>query len=161
MAVITSYSIHYTKLYEENGSVTVTAEIKDSTETESEKPRITSYNVCYTKLLRICTTRIVAGIGVPQFSAVMWCAEEADKSGIPVIADGGIKFSGDIPKAIAAGASSIMVGNLFAGLKEAPGSEIIYEGRIFKQYRGMGSIVITSYSIHYTKLYEKSNKRRV
>ncbi|MBI9105567.1 MAG: IMP dehydrogenase [Spirochaetales bacterium] len=88
----------------------------------------------------ICTTRIVAGIGVPQFSAVAWCAEEAEKSGIPIIADGGIKFSGDIPKAIAAGASSIMVGNLFAGLKEAPGREIIYEGRIFKQYRGMGSI---------------------
>jgi IMP dehydrogenase len=88
----------------------------------------------------ICTTRIVAGIGVPQFSAVSWCAEEAEKSGIPIIADGGIKFSGDIPKAIAAGASSIMVGNLFAGLKEAPGKEIIYEGRIFKQYRGMGSI---------------------
>ena len=88
----------------------------------------------------ICTTRIVAGIGVPQFSAVSWCAEEADKDNIPIIADGGIKFSGDIPKAIAAGASSIMVGNLFAGLKEAPGREIIYEGRIFKQYRGMGSI---------------------
>ncbi len=88
----------------------------------------------------ICTTRIVAGIGVPQFSAVSWCAEEAEKDNIPVIADGGIKFSGDIPKAIAAGASSIMVGNLFAGLKEAPGSEIIFEGRIFKQYRGMGSI---------------------
>ncbi|MDC7126702.1 MAG: IMP dehydrogenase [Spirochaetales bacterium] len=88
----------------------------------------------------ICTTRIVAGIGVPQFTAVSWCAEEAEKSGIPIIADGGIKFSGDIPKAIAAGASSIMVGNLFAGLKESPGREIIYEGRIFKQYRGMGSI---------------------
>ena len=88
----------------------------------------------------ICTTRIVAGIGVPQFTAVSWCAEEAAKDDIPIIADGGIKFSGDIPKAIAAGASSIMVGNLFAGLKEAPGSEIIYEGRIFKQYRGMGSI---------------------
>ena len=88
----------------------------------------------------ICTTRIVAGIGVPQFTAVNWCAEEAQKDNIPVIADGGIKFSGDIPKAIAAGASSIMVGNLFAGLKEAPGREIIYEGRIFKQYRGMGSI---------------------
>ncbi|MDC7228612.1 MAG: IMP dehydrogenase, partial [Spirochaetales bacterium] len=88
----------------------------------------------------ICTTRIVAGIGVPQLSAVSWCAEEAEKDDIPIIADGGIKFSGDIPKAIAAGASSIMVGNLFAGLKEAPGSEIIYEGRIFKQYRGMGSI---------------------
>ncbi len=88
----------------------------------------------------ICTTRIVAGIGVPQFSAVMWCAEEAEKDNIPIIADGGIKFSGDITKAIAAGGSSIMVGNLFAGLKESPGKEVIYEGRIFKQYRGMGSI---------------------
>jgi IMP dehydrogenase len=88
----------------------------------------------------ICTTRIVAGIGVPQFTAVLWCAEEADKSGIPVIADGGIKFSGDIVKAIGAGASTVMLGNLFAGLKESPGREIIYEGRIFKEYRGMGSL---------------------
>ncbi|MEW5816735.1 MAG: IMP dehydrogenase [Spirochaetota bacterium] len=88
----------------------------------------------------ICTTRIIAGIGVPQFSAVLWCSEEADKSNIPVIADGGIKFSGDVTKAIAAGAHSVMVGNLFAGLKEAPGKEIIYDGRMFKQYRGMGSI---------------------
>lgn len=88
----------------------------------------------------ICTTRIVAGIGVPQFSAVLWAAEEAAKHGIPVIADGGIKYSGDMVKAIAAGASAIMVGSLFAGLKEAPGREIIYEGRIFKAYRGMGSI---------------------
>jgi len=88
----------------------------------------------------ICTTRIVAGIGVAQFSAVMWCAEEALKHGIPVIADGGIKFSGDIVKAIAAGASSIMIGNLFAGIKEAPGRAIIYDGRMFKEYRGMGSI---------------------
>ena len=88
----------------------------------------------------ICTTRIVAGIGVPQFSAVLWCAEEAAKRGIPVIADGGIKFSGDITKAIAAGANTVMLGNLFAGLREAPGREIIYDGRMFKQYRGMGSI---------------------
>lgn len=88
----------------------------------------------------ICTTRIVAGIGVPQLSAVMWAAEEADRANIPVIADGGIKFSGDITKAIAAGASAVMIGNLFAGLREAPGREIIYEGRIFKTYRGMGSI---------------------
>ncbi len=88
----------------------------------------------------ICTTRIVAGIGVPQFSAVLWAAEEAASAGIPVIADGGIKFSGDITKAIAAGASTVMIGNLFAGLKEAPGREIIYEGRIFKSYRGMGSL---------------------
>ncbi len=88
----------------------------------------------------ICTTRIVAGIGVPQFSAVLWASEEASKRDIPVIADGGIKYSGDIAKAIGAGASSVMIGNLFAGLKEAPGKEIIYEGRIFKQYRGMGSM---------------------
>jgi len=88
----------------------------------------------------ICTTRIVAGIGVPQLSAVMWAAEEADRANIPVIADGGIKFSGDITKAIAAGASAVMIGNLFAGLREAPGREIIFEGRIFKTYRGMGSI---------------------
>lgn len=88
----------------------------------------------------ICTTRIVAGIGVPQFSAVMWCAEEAAKAGIPVIADGGIKFSGDIVKAIAAGAHTVMLGNLLAGLKEAPGRQIIYDGRMFKEYRGMGSI---------------------
>lgn len=88
----------------------------------------------------ICTTRIIAGIGVPQFSAVMTCAETAREHGVPVIADGGIKFSGDLVKAIAAGAAAVMIGNLFAGLKEAPGKEIIYEGRIFKQYRGMGSI---------------------
>jgi IMP dehydrogenase len=88
----------------------------------------------------ICTTRIVAGIGVPQFSAVLWCTEIAEKHDIPVIADGGIKFSGDITKAVAAGASTVMIGNLFAGLRESPGKEIIYEGRIFKSYRGMGSI---------------------
>jgi len=88
----------------------------------------------------ICTTRIVAGVGVPQFTAVLDCAEEAAKSGIPVIADGGIKFSGDITKAIGAGANVVMIGNLFAGLKEAPGREIIYDGRIFKEYRGMGSM---------------------
>jgi IMP dehydrogenase len=88
----------------------------------------------------ICTTRIVAGIGVPQFTAVWDCAEEAARSDIPVIADGGIKFSGDITKAIGAGADAVMIGNLFAGLKEAPGSEIIFDGRIYKEYRGMGSM---------------------
>jgi len=88
----------------------------------------------------ICTTRVVAGIGVPQLSAVMWAAEVAREADIPVIADGGIKYSGDITKALAAGASTVMVGSLFAGLREAPGQEIIYEGRIFKTYRGMGSI---------------------
>ncbi|MCL2806267.1 MAG: IMP dehydrogenase [Treponema sp.] len=88
----------------------------------------------------ICTTRVVAGIGVPQFTAVLDCAEEAAKSKIPVIADGGIKFSGDITKAIGAGASVVMIGNLFAGLKESPGNEIIFDGRIYKTYRGMGSM---------------------
>jgi IMP dehydrogenase len=88
----------------------------------------------------ICTTRIVAGIGVPQFTAVLDCAEEAAKSGIPVIADGGIKFSGDITKALGAGANVVMIGSLFAGLKEAPGNEIIFDGRIYKEYRGMGSM---------------------
>jgi IMP dehydrogenase len=88
----------------------------------------------------ICTTRIVAGVGVPQFTAVLWCAEEAAKRGVPVIADGGIKYSGDVVKAIAAGASAVMIGNLFAGLKEAPGREVLYEGRIYKEYRGMGSL---------------------
>jgi IMP dehydrogenase len=88
----------------------------------------------------ICTTRVVAGIGVPQFTAVWDCAEEALKADIPVIADGGVKFSGDIAKAIGAGADVVMIGNLFAGLKEAPGSEIIFDGRIYKEYRGMGSL---------------------
>jgi len=88
----------------------------------------------------ICTTRIVAGIGVPQFTAVLECAEEAAKSKIPVIADGGIKFSGDITKAIGAGADVVMIGNLFAGLRESPGNEIIFDGRIYKEYRGMGSM---------------------
>ena len=88
----------------------------------------------------ICTTRVVAGIGVPQFSAVAAVVEVAEKHDIPVIADGGIKFSGDIVKAIAAGAETVMIGNLFAGLKEAPGREIIYDGRMFKTYRGMGSV---------------------
>jgi IMP dehydrogenase len=88
----------------------------------------------------ICTTRVVAGIGVPQITAVMNCAQEADKSGIPIIADGGIKFSGDIVKALAAGAQIVMIGSLFAGTEESPGELEIYQGRSFKVYRGMGSI---------------------
>ncbi len=88
----------------------------------------------------ICTTRIVAGVGVPQLSAIMECSEVYDKSGVPVIADGGIKFSGDISKAIAAGANSVMIGNLFAGTEESPGETIIYQGRSYKVYRGMGSL---------------------
>jgi IMP dehydrogenase len=88
----------------------------------------------------ICTTRVIAGIGVPQLSAVMDCAAEASKDGIPVIADGGIKFSGDIVKALAGGAEAVMIGSLFAGTDESPGEFIIYNGRRFKSYRGMGSI---------------------
>ena len=88
----------------------------------------------------ICTTRIVAGIGVPQITAISDVYEVADKYGIPAIADGGIKYSGDLPKAIAAGANVIMIGSLFAGCEESPGVEEIYQGRKFKVYRGMGSI---------------------
>lgn len=88
----------------------------------------------------ICTTRIIAGVGVPQLYAVYECAKALEGRGIPVIADGGIKQTGDIAKAIAAGASTIMAGSLFAGVEESPGETIIYEGRKFKSYRGMGSI---------------------
>lgn len=88
----------------------------------------------------ICTTRIVAGIGMPQLTAVMDCAEQADKMGKRVIADGGIKYSGDIVKALGAGASAVMIGSLFAGTTESPGELEIYQGRSFKSYRGMGSL---------------------
>ncbi|MEM1313651.1 MAG: IMP dehydrogenase [Pseudomonadota bacterium] len=88
----------------------------------------------------ICTTRIVAGVGVPQLTAVMDCAEAAEKAGAPVIADGGIKFSGDLAKAIAAGAHCAMIGSMLAGTDEAPGELVLFEGRSFKSYRGMGSV---------------------
>jgi len=88
----------------------------------------------------ICTTRVVSGVGVPQISAVDACAAEADRHGVPVIADGGIRHSGDITKALAAGAASVMLGSLLAGLEESPGKVIIYKGRTFKAYRGMGSL---------------------
>ncbi len=88
----------------------------------------------------ICTTRIVAGVGVPQLSAIMDCANEAVKHGVPVIADGGIKYSGDMAKAIAAGADCTMVGSLLAGTDESPGETFIYQGRTYKSYRGMGSV---------------------
>jgi IMP dehydrogenase len=88
----------------------------------------------------ICTTRVVAGIGVPQITAIVDCSREADKYNIPIIADGGIKFSGDIVKAIAAGAKVVMIGSLFAGTEESPGDIEIYQGRSYKVYRGMGSI---------------------
>ena len=88
----------------------------------------------------ICTTRVVAGVGVPQFTAVLECAAAAEPYGIPVIADGGIKQTGDIPKALAAGAFSVMIGSLFAAVEESPGETVIFEGRKFKSYRGMGSL---------------------
>src|SRR5258706_529471 len=88
----------------------------------------------------ICTTRIIAGIGVPMVSAIMDCAKAAERHNIPVIADGGIRFSGDIVKALAVGASTVMMGNLFAGTDESPGELVLYQGRSFKEYRGMGSI---------------------
>lgn len=88
----------------------------------------------------ICTTRVIAGVGVPQLSAVFECAEALKGRNVPVIADGGIRYSGDLVKAVAAGASSIMIGSLLAGTEEAPGEMIIYEGRKFKTYRGMGSL---------------------
>ena len=87
-----------------------------------------------------CTTRVVAGVGVPQISAVMECTEEAAKAGVPIIADGGIKYSGDVVKALAAGANSVMIGNLLAGTEESPGETILLEGRTYKVYRGMGSL---------------------
>ena len=88
----------------------------------------------------ICTTRVISGVGVPQVSAIYEAAQVASKSGIPIVADGGIRFSGDLTKAIAAGASVAMIGGLFAGLAESPGEQILYQGRTFKVYRGMGSL---------------------
>ena len=88
----------------------------------------------------ICTTRIVAGVGVPQLSAIMMAAKACQKAGVPLIADGGVRYTGDIAKAIAAGADTIMAGSIFAGVDEAPGDTIIFEGRKFKSYRGMGSL---------------------
>ena len=88
----------------------------------------------------ICTTRVIAGVGFPQFSAVLEVADALKGSGVPVIADGGVRYTGDIVKAIAAGADCVMLGSLLAGTKESPGETIIYEGRKFKSYRGMGSV---------------------
>ncbi len=88
----------------------------------------------------ICTTRIVAGVGIPQITAIMNCRKAADKHGVPLIADGGIQFSGDITKALAAGASTVMIGSLFAGTEESPGETVLYQGRSYKVYRGMGSL---------------------
>jgi IMP dehydrogenase len=88
----------------------------------------------------ICTTRVISGVGVPQITAIYRAARVAEKARVPIVADGGIRFSGDITKAIAAGAHSVMIGGLFAGLAESPGRVILYQGRTFKAYRGMGSL---------------------
>ncbi|MDX1430652.1 MAG: IMP dehydrogenase, partial [Rhodothermales bacterium] len=88
----------------------------------------------------ICTTRIVAGVGVPQLSAILECSRVAREHAVPIIADGGIKQTGDVPKAIAAGANSVMIGGMFARVEESPGETILYEGRKYKSYRGMGSL---------------------
>jgi IMP dehydrogenase len=88
----------------------------------------------------ICTTRVVAGVGVPQITAIMACRKVAERAGVPLVADGGVKFSGDVTKAIASGASSVMIGSLFAGTEESPGEVVLYQGRSYKVYRGMGSL---------------------
>src|SRR5207249_4839663 len=88
----------------------------------------------------ICTTRVVSGVGVPQPTAIRDAAGPAARAGVPIIADGGIKFSGDVTKAIAAGADTVMIGGLFAGTEESPGETILYQGRTYKLYRGMGSL---------------------
>src|SRR5206468_6558290 len=88
----------------------------------------------------ICTTRVVTGVGVPQITAIAECAKASRRHDVPLIADGGIKYSGDITKAIAAGAHSVMIGSLLAGTEESPGETILYQGRTFKAYRGMGSL---------------------
>ncbi len=108
----------------------------------------------------ICTTRVVAGIGVPQITAIFDAAEVADKYNIPVIADGGLKYSGDIVKAIAAGASCVMIGSMLAGCEESPGSEELYQGRRFKVYRGMGSIAAME-SGSKDRYFQENNKKLV
>lgn len=108
----------------------------------------------------ICTTRVVAGVGVPQLTAVMDCAQEAEKFGVPVIADGGIKYSGDLVKAIAAGAAVTMLGSMFAGCEESPGEEEIYQGRRFKVYRGMGSIAAMQQGSS-DRYFQEGNKKLV
>ena len=106
----------------------------------------------------ICTTRVVSGIGVPQVTAIQNASKVAEDRGIPVIADGGIRYSGDITKAIAAGANACMIGGLFAGLSESPGSKILYQGRTFKVYRGMGSLGAMVQGSHERYRQSKSEK---
>jgi IMP dehydrogenase len=109
----------------------------------------------------ICTTRVVTGVGVPQITAIYDCAKEAQKFNIPLIADGGIKYSGDISKAIAAGADICMLGSLFAGTNESPGENIIYNGRAFKQYRGMGSTAAMSLAKGSSDRYFQENSKKL
>ena len=108
----------------------------------------------------ICTTRIVAGIGVPQITAVYECAKVAQRYGIPIIADGGVKFSGDIVKAIAAGGNVVMIGSLLAGCEESPGDTEIYQGRQFKTYRGMGSLAAMNHGSK-DRYFQENNKKLV
>ena len=111
----------------------------------------------------ICTTRIVSGVGVPQITAIMECSEEAAAAGKSTIADGGIRYSGDLTKALAAGANSVMVGGIFAGLAESPGEHILYQGRAFKAYRGMGSLgaMVKGSSERYRQSGDSSNGKLV
>lgn len=108
----------------------------------------------------ICTTRVVAGVGVPQLTAVMDCVEVAEKYGIPVIADGGVKYSGDAVKALAAGAKVVMMGSLFAGCEESPGEMEIYQGRSYKVYRGMGSLAAMAAGSK-DRYFQEGNKKLV
>ncbi|NEZ50051.1 IMP dehydrogenase [Clostridium botulinum] len=108
----------------------------------------------------ICTTRVVAGVGVPQLTAVMDCVEEANKYGVPVIADGGIKYSGDMVKALAAGATTVMMGSMLAGCEEAPGAVEIYQGRSYKVYRGMGSLAAMACGSK-DRYFQEDNKKLV
>jgi IMP dehydrogenase len=109
----------------------------------------------------ICTTRIVTGCGVPQITAVSACAEEAYKQGIPIVADGGIRYSGDIVKALAAGAHSVMIGSLFAGTTESPGERILWEGRSYKAYRAMGSVGAMSAGYAADRYFQEDHKKMV
>ena len=109
----------------------------------------------------ICTTRVVTGCGVPQITAISACAAEAYKHGIPIIADGGIRYSGDIVKALAAGAHSVMIGSVFAGTTESPGERILWEGRSYKAYRAMGSVGAMSAGYSADRYFQEDQKKMV
>jgi IMP dehydrogenase len=109
----------------------------------------------------ICTTRVVTGCGVPQITAVSACAAEAYKYGIPIVADGGIRYSGDVVKALAAGANAVMIGSLFAGTTESPGERILWEGRSYKVYRAMGSVGAMSVGHSADRYFQEDQKKLV